>query len=157
MKLAEILKYLEQLVPGSVSKADLGNIPILSGTNLNNPLLYQMIRSVDEFKECELKILGQPTKKSKTMLVREGLKLKGNVHLWNITLTPSVFSFKDITTPVKNDSLITPLTYSPEEFIAYKSIVMRYNTETLQDRTKLVPTDADNEFRLTLHQRLDTY
>lgn len=155
MNIPQFLVELEDLIPKSILSDEFGKPPFLSGSTLKHPLLLERILDLDEFEFCELEILDNPTAKCKTMLLQEGIKFRQSLKLYSIYITPAVYHPKEILTPIKDNSAVTPLVYDPTDFIPYKSIVMRYSPEFKQDQIKMTNKEREAQFKEEMHKRLD--
>lgn len=155
MNLAHFLQNIELAFPGTLTDGDI-TIPYLTGKKLNNPIFLDVIRRLDEFKKCNsidvVDFPVGPTWETKTTLIRKGCVFTGDIKLYSIITSPSVYSFSDMSTPVKDLSLITPLMYSPSTFAPYKSIVMRIENDFDIPFEEMF---RDQDVRQDLHSRLE--
>lgn len=126
MKLNQFLEQLHELFPGILDD-NFGEPPILMGNNLKKELIYDKLVEVDEFKQCNFKILQTP-EQTTTLLLREGMTFK-EIKLYKIHLTPLIYDPKCLDTPVKDGCLISPLTYDPDKFTPIKTIIIQYSPE----------------------------
>jgi len=151
MKLSTLLTELEKLSPDIFSAYPPS--PLLSGKNLETDVILTLLKSTDEFKDADLRIMHLPVMEApadgydlskdgvmvaKTMLLQKSTRFIGKVFLYAITTTPTVYEVSDFTTPVKNGCLLTPLLYNPDQFTPYRRIVMEFSPVNSQDVSDIV-------------------
>ena len=151
MKLAKLLTELEKLSPELFNAYPPS--PLLSGKNLETELILTLLKSTDEFKDADLRIMPLPVIEApadgydlskdsvlvaKTMLLQKSTRFIGKVFLYAITTTPKMYETSDFTTPVKNGCGITPVLYDPEQFLPIRRIIMEFNPVSNEDVTDAV-------------------
>ena len=92
----------------------------------------------DEFKECELlEFMPMPIVQNKegkaitavSLLLGEGMKLKGRCFLLSLALTPTIYDPKTMYDPVKDGVTLTPVMYDQTNFTPYRKIVLPWCME----------------------------
>lgn len=155
MKLAELLQILFKNGPIDNFNNDIGDY-LISGDMLKN--YKDELMKCDEFSEVlDIQFVTLPSIETnntsthvKSYIVKEGMKLQGNVILYSISLTPEMYSPNfEI---VKNGASISPSIYSPITFTPYKIISLTWTPELAQD---ISVTFGENELRKRLHDTLD--
>jgi hypothetical protein len=156
MKLADLLQVIFKNGPIDNNKNDIVDY-IISGDVLKR--YKDELMKCDEFKEVlDIQFLSFPlieknNRKSqvKSYIVKEGMKLQGNVILYSITLTPEIF--KPNFEIVKDGASISPTIYNTVTFTPYKIISLTWTPELAQDIS--VTTFGETELKKQLHDTLD--
>ena len=120
------------------------------------------IKDSDLFKEADLKFINVPSfvldKKiytAQTVKITDQTKFKGECFLYSLSWTPEIYdpntfcSFKD-----GEKIHVTPLMYSPEDFKAYKDIILKIDIEDLKDKDVIFGKN-NNPARKEYHDLLD--
>lgn len=90
----------------------------------------------------------------KSYIVKDGMKLKGHVVLYSITLTPEVYDPSDrYYKSVKDGASISPTIYDMKQFIPLKYISLEFSPELAQDSSSF--PDSVTQFKQQLHETLD--
>jgi hypothetical protein len=89
----------------------------------------------------------------KSYMVKDGMKLKGHVVLYSITLTPEVYDPSYRYQSVKDGASIGPTIYDMKQFIPLKYISLEFSPELAQDSSSF--PDSVTQFKQQLHETLD--
>jgi hypothetical protein len=156
MKLSELMTILFR------------NGPITTINNLPDFAIYgeYLERYKDDLLKCEEfsevlditfvktpRIEGnvEPTE-VKTYLVKDGMKLRGNVVLYSIFLTPEIYDPSECYKSVKDGASLSGLIYDEENFTPYKKITLNFSPES---DPYLSLVDGMTQLREQLHETLD--
>lgn len=130
MNLIQLIQELEVISPSLLLDDK------ITSNILETSIVYERLKQVDEFKNSDLRILNNSPipyngkiEKIKTIMLKEEMSFKGITKLSSISLSPLVYDPSESLKPVKDNCTVTPLIYDPIEFTPYKSIILRYDPE----------------------------
>jgi len=129
MNLVEFLKDVEKNIPSAFKQE---NENFLQGERLRVSFIYDKLKTIDEFSECDLDIIDSPIfdgVQTQVLKLGKNTRFKGKMLLYSITLTPTMYNPESFRKPIKDGCVITPTIYNPEDFTPFKEIIIRFNVE----------------------------
>jgi len=130
MNLVEFLKETEKFIPYAFDNL---NPNFFQGEILKTSFIYDKLKTLDEFADCDLDIIDSPIfdgAQTQTIKLKKNTKFKGKLSLYSIQLTPVMYDPENYKKPVKDGCVITPVIYDPKDFTPYKEISIRFNVES---------------------------
>lgn len=130
MNLVEFLRETEKFIPDVFNNL---NPNFFQGERLRTSFIYDKLKTLDEFSECDLDIIDLPFfdgVQTQTIKLNKNTKFKGKLSLYSIQLTPVMYDPENYRKPVKDGCFITPVIYDPKDFTPFKEVSIRFNVES---------------------------
>ena len=126
MKLNELLQDIFK-VTGPTGSLTIQDDYTLTGKALE--LFKDRILECEEFENVEeLIILDEPSRTNTLKMVNE-IKFGKKMHLWSISLSPSIYEPEEMTKPVKDGITVLPTFFDTKSFLPMKGITIFWNPE----------------------------
>jgi hypothetical protein len=93
---------------------------------------------------------------TENFIVTDGIKYRGDAYIYSISLTGQMFDSESLTTPIKDNALISHAIYDPTTFTPKKIISLFFSPEVMQDlQMKVDYKTLEDELRASMHETLD--